>query len=78
MDSWIAPLRASSSGAASATGVLTEVFRYTIANPTVGFAVYVIHLGVVLSLFLTLPYSKFAHIFYRSLAMIHERMTAGR
>lgn len=58
-----------------ATGVLTEVSRYTLADPTVGFAVYVIHLGVVLSLFLTLPYSKFAHIFYRTLAMVHERMT---
>ena len=59
-----------------ATGVATEIFRYTIAIPTIGFAVYIVHLGVVLSLFLTLPYSKFAHIFYRSLAMVHERMTA--
>jgi quinone-modifying oxidoreductase subunit QmoC len=58
-----------------ATGVLTEVFRYTVSSPTVGLVVYIVHLGVVLSLFLTLPYSKFAHIFYRSLAMIHERMT---
>ena len=58
------------------TGVLTQVFRYTIAEPMVGFAVYVVHLGVVLSLFLTLPYSKFAHIFYRTLAMVHERMTS--
>ena len=53
------------------TGVLTEVFRYTVANPTVGFAVYVVHLGVVLSLFLTLPYSKFAHIFYRTTALVY-------
>jgi quinone-modifying oxidoreductase subunit QmoC len=58
------------------TGVLTQVFRYTIAEPMVGFAVYVVHLGVVLSLFLTLPYSKFAHIFYRTLAMLHERMAS--
>ncbi|MGD8440920.1 MAG: quinone-interacting membrane-bound oxidoreductase complex subunit QmoC [Holophagae bacterium] len=61
-----------------ATGVLTEVFRFTVANPTIGFVVYVVHLGVVLSLFLTLPYSKFAHIFYRTLAMVHERMTTAR
>ena len=58
-----------------ATGVATEIFRYMIAVPTVGLAVYIVHLGVVLSLFLTLPYSKFAHIYYRSLAMVHERMT---
>jgi quinone-modifying oxidoreductase subunit QmoC len=57
------------------TGALTEVSRYAIADPNVGLVVYIVHLGVVLSLFLTLPYSKFAHIFYRSLAMIHERMT---
>jgi quinone-modifying oxidoreductase subunit QmoC len=59
------------------TGVLTEVLRYTVSEPTVGFVVYVVHLGVVLSLFLTLPYSKFAHIFYRTLAMAHERMTGA-
>ena len=41
----------------------------------VGFGVYIIHLGVVLCLFLTLPYSKFAHILYRTLAMAHEKLT---
>jgi len=61
-----------------ATGVLTEVFRFVIPVPMAGLVVYVVHLGVVLSLFLTLPYSKFAHIFYRTLAMVHERMTGGK
>jgi quinone-modifying oxidoreductase subunit QmoC len=60
------------------TGVLTEVFRYTVPNPSLGLVIYIVHLGVVLSLFLTLPYSKFAHIFYRTLAMVHERMTAAK
>lgn len=60
------------------TGVLTEVFRFVAIDPTVGFAVYIVHLGMVLCLFLTLPYSKFAHILYRTLAMTHERMTAGK
>jgi len=58
------------------TGVLTEIFRFMAIDPMVGFAVYIVHLGVVLCLFLTLPYSKFAHILYRTLAMTHERMTA--
>ncbi len=58
-----------------ATGVLTEVFRFAPVPPVVACSVYVIHLGIVLSLFLTLPYSKFAHILYRTLAMTHERMT---
>jgi len=58
------------------TGVFTEVFRFIPGvNPMVGFAIYIIHLGVVLCLFLTLPYSKFAHILYRTLAMAHERLT---
>jgi len=57
------------------TGVFTEIFRFVAVGPYVGFTVYVIHLGVVLCLFLTLPYSKFAHILYRTLAMAHERMT---
>jgi len=59
------------------TGVLTEIIRYTVDAPMLGLGVYIVHLGVVLSLFLTLPYSKFAHIFYRTLAMTHERMTSG-
>ena len=58
-----------------ATGVLTEIFRFTPVPPVVACSVYVVHLGIVLTLFLTLPYSKFAHILYRTLAMVHERMT---
>jgi len=60
------------------TGVFTEIFRFIAINPMIGFSVYIIHLGVVLCLFLTLPYSKFAHILYRTLAMAHERMTTGK
>jgi len=60
------------------TGVFTEIFRFMAIDPMVGFAVYIVHLGVVLCLFLTLPYSKFAHILYRTLAMTHERMTEGK
>ena len=56
------------------TGVLTEAFRFMAIPPVVACAIYLIHLSVVLTLFLTLPYSKFAHILYRTLAMVHERM----
>lgn len=41
-------------------------------------AVYVLHLGMVLSLFLTFPFSKLAHALYRTLAMAHERLTTDR
>jgi quinone-modifying oxidoreductase subunit QmoC len=56
------------------TGVFTEVFRFIAVPPVVACFVYVLHLGVVLCLFLTLPYSKFAHIVYRTLAMVHQLM----
>ena len=55
------------------TGVLTEVFRFTVP-PIVAVATYTVHLGVVMTLFITFPYSKFAHLLYRTLAMVHERM----
>jgi quinone-modifying oxidoreductase subunit QmoC len=59
-----------------ATGVLTELLRF-VAVPTAAAALaYILHLGIVLTLFLTFPYSKFAHLVYRTLAMVHERMAA--
>ncbi|MDD5563640.1 MAG: quinone-interacting membrane-bound oxidoreductase complex subunit QmoC [Thermoanaerobaculaceae bacterium] len=53
------------------TGVLAEVARLGL-SPEFAFGTYIVHLGLVLSLFLTFPYSKFAHLLYRSLAMVHE------
>ena len=35
---------------------------------------YVCHLAFITTLFATFPYSKFAHMVYRTLAMVHERM----
>jgi quinone-modifying oxidoreductase subunit QmoC len=57
-----------------ATGVLAEAGRFLLPA-SLACAVYVVHLGVVLSLFLTFPYSKFAHLTYRTLALVHVRMT---
>jgi quinone-modifying oxidoreductase subunit QmoC len=56
------------------TGVLTETFRFVAVPTVLAAVVYVLHLGIVLTLFLTFPYSKFAHLVYRTLAMVHERM----
>ncbi len=63
------------------TGVGTEVVRVVATEfPLVpawrllGIWVYIAHLSTVLSMFATFPYSKFAHLLYRSLAMVHERM----
>jgi quinone-modifying oxidoreductase subunit QmoC len=57
------------------TGVFTEVLRF-IAPPVAGCVVYLLHLSVVLTLFLTFPYSKFAHLLYRTLAMVHQQASA--
>ncbi len=38
----------------------------------------VVHLGVVLALFLTLPYGKFVHGLYRGMALLRYRRTANR
>ena len=61
------------------TGVFTEAFGPSMLDlPAVlsGWF-YILHLATVLTLFLTFPYSKFAHMLYRTLAMVHERMTTG-
>ncbi len=55
------------------TGVFAEVGRY-IFDPGLACWIYLLHLSVVLCLFLTFPFSKFAHLVYRTLAMVHERM----
>jgi quinone-modifying oxidoreductase subunit QmoC len=60
------------------SGIGAELARHYGAPAPLALAVYVLHLGTVLSLFLTFPFSKFAHALYRTLAMAHERLTAQR
>jgi quinone-modifying oxidoreductase, subunit QmoC len=55
-----------------ATGVASEVARLADA-PAAALAIYVAHLSLVMNLFLTFPYSKFAHLLYRTLALTHAR-----
>lgn len=57
-----------------ATGMTVELARLADAA-SFALSVYVVHLGSVMTLFLTFPYSKFAHMLYRTLAMVHARMT---
>jgi quinone-modifying oxidoreductase subunit QmoC len=55
------------------TGSVTELARLTL-TPSVGIWIYIAHLSFIMCLFATFPYSKFAHIVYRTLAMVHEHM----
>jgi quinone-modifying oxidoreductase subunit QmoC len=54
-----------------ATGILSELLR--LAQVAVMYAVYFVHLVLILALFLYAPYSKFAHLAYRTVAMAATR-----
>lgn len=60
-----------------ATGILAEAGRLTM-DAGLACWIYLIHLTSVLALFVTFPYSKFAHLVYRTLAMVHEKMTVKK
>jgi citrate/tricarballylate utilization protein len=53
----------------SLTGLLLLVFRHSAAMSVL----LLVHLGTVLALFLTLPYGKFVHGLYRTLALLKYR-----
>jgi quinone-modifying oxidoreductase subunit QmoC len=58
--------------AVGVSGVAAEIIRLTDVA-VLAYPVYVLHLGCVATLFLSLPYSKFAHLLYRTTAYVHER-----
>jgi quinone-modifying oxidoreductase subunit QmoC len=57
------------------TGVIVEAARFALPG-IVACSLYLVHLGIVMTLFLTFPYSKFAHMVFRTLALVHQRTVA--
>ena len=57
---------------------LTGFLLLALRERAVMSAVLVVHLGAVLALFVTLPYGKFVHGFYRTAALIHYAMERRR
>lgn len=62
---WVLPLELL---LVSVTGVMTEVFRYT-DSAALAYPTYFVHLVLACALLVSLPYSKFAHVIYRTLAL---------
>lgn len=59
------------------SGVGAELGRMALPAAA-AIAIYLVHLGTILTLFLTFPFSKFAHALYRTLALAHERLVTER
>ena len=55
------------------TGLLTEIMRLT-ATPFIAYNTYFIHLVFIFFLLWYAPYSKLAHMFYRTLALVYLKM----
>ncbi len=61
--------------AVGVSGLAAEILR--LAHIAVlAYPVYVLHLGCVAVLFLSLPFSKFGHLLYRTTAYVHQRWAA--
>jgi len=57
--------------AVAITGIITEALR--VANVAAAYYMYAIHLIFVFVLLIYAPYSKFAHLAYRTIALAHEK-----
>ena len=58
------------------TGFLAQVTRL-IGVGAIAYPTYFVHLLFVFFLLVYLPYSKFAHVVYRTVAMLHDAASGG-
>ncbi len=59
---------------AGATGFVLELALYVPASPVWAYPVFLLHVGVAMALVLLVPFSKFAHVMYRPVALFAIRL----
>ncbi len=59
------------------TGFAVEIVRYASLKDA-AYSLYMVHLVFYFMLFTYLPFTKFAHVIYRTLALTHARQTGRR
>jgi nitrate reductase gamma subunit len=56
------------------TGFVLEVAVYAVLPPLLGYAMLIVHIALAMDVLILLPFSKFAHAYYRSVALwLHNR-----
>jgi nitrate reductase gamma subunit/ferredoxin len=59
---------------AGVTGFLLECGLYLPSAPSWGYPMFLVHVGVAMALVLLVPFGKFAHVFYRPVALFAIRL----
>jgi hypothetical protein len=61
------------------TGFVLEVAVYAVLPPLLGYAMLIVHIALAMDVLILLPFSKFAHAYYRSVALfLHNRRPIGQ